>query len=98
MENLSQQEIDYSIAKERVRQMKKFYTSLAIFIIVLGFYTFREDYLNNEISIFHVGRISGIFWVWGIILAVKGVKIFFLNASWERKIMDRELNKNNHGN
>ncbi|SFI28653.1 2TM domain-containing protein [Halpernia frigidisoli] len=98
MENLSKNEIDYSIAKERVRQMKKFYTGLAIFIIALAFYYFRADYLNKEISIFHIGKISGVFWVWGIILAIKGVKTFFLNASWERKIMDRELNQNNHGN
>jgi hypothetical protein len=90
--------MDYSIAKERVRQMKKFYASLVIFILVFAFYNFREYYFNTEINIFHVGRISGIFWIWGGILAVKGVKIFFLNASWERKMMDKELNKNNNGN
>lgn len=98
MENLSQKEIDYSTAKERVHQMKKFYTSLAIFILVFSLYTFREHYLNTEINIFRLGRVSIIFWIWGISLAIKGVKVFFLNQSWERKMMDKELKQNQDGN
>ncbi len=47
MENLSQKQIDYSIAKERVKQLKKFYSSLAVFIIVFTIYCFRKYYYTQ---------------------------------------------------
>lgn len=93
MENITKSEIDYSIAKERVDQVKKFYASLAVFVIVLAIYSFRNYYLRGEITFFSFNNFSGIFWIWGIILAVKAMKLFFLNSSWERKMMDKELNK-----
>ena len=93
MENLTKTEIDYSMAKERVNQLRKFYVSLAIFVILLAIYSFRNYYLNGEITFFSFNNFSGIFWIWGLILAIRGVKIFFFNHDWERKMMDRELNK-----
>ena len=98
MENLSQKEVDYSIAKERVKQMKKYYTNVVIFIIVFSIYGFQRYYLNGDISFLNFDHFSGVFWIWGIILAIKGVKIFFLNQSWERRIMDKELKQNQNGN
>ncbi|MDP2452982.1 MULTISPECIES: 2TM domain-containing protein [unclassified Kaistella] len=93
MENLTKQEIDYSMAKERVNQLRKFYVSLAIFAVLLAIYSFRNYYLNGEITFFSFNNFSGIFWIWGLILAIRAVKIFFFHHSWERKMMDKELNK-----
>ncbi|MCZ2085392.1 MAG: 2TM domain-containing protein [Flavobacteriales bacterium] len=93
MENLTKQEIDYSMAKERVNQLRKFYISLAVFIIVFTFYGLRKYYKTGEINYLDFNNFSGIFWIWGLILAIRAVKIFFFDHSWERKMMDKELNK-----
>lgn len=98
MENYSQNEIDYSIAKERVQRMKKFYTNLGIFILVFLVYSFYQYYYHDEITFLKFDDFFGVFWIWGIILAIKAVKVFFLNAGWERKMMDRELNRTHNGN
>lgn len=98
MENLSQKEVDYSNAKNRVQQLKKFYASLAIFIVVFAFYSFRKFYLTGEITFLNFHNYSVIFWIWGIILAVKAVKIFFLSSGWERKMMNKELKHRANGN
>ena len=98
MINLSQKEIDYAIAKERVNKIKKFYASLAIFILVYAFYSFRKRYLIGQINFFDDHNFSIVFWIWGIILAMKGIKIFFLNQTWERRMMDKELKRNQNGN
>ena len=93
MENLTQKEIDYSIAKARVNQLKKFYVSLAFLIIVFTIYSFRKYYLTGEIAFLDFNNFSVIFWIWGIILVIKAVKLFVFNQSWERKIINKELNK-----
>jgi len=31
--------------------------------------------------------------VWGIVLAVKAVKLFVFNAEWENKILEEEMRK-----
>ncbi|SEG18054.1 2TM domain-containing protein [Halpernia humi] len=98
MENLSQKEIDYSNAKNRVQQLKKFYSSLAIFIVVLAFFSFRKYYLSGEIAFFDTNNFSFIFWIWGLVLAIKAVKIFYLNNDWERRMMDKELKQKENGN
>jgi hypothetical protein len=91
MENLTKTEIDYSIAKARVNQMKKFYVSLAVFILVFAIYSWRKYYKTGKIPILDFNDFSVIFWIWGIILVIKAIKIFFFNQSWERKMMDKEL-------
>lgn len=93
MENLTPKEIDYAIAKERVNQLKKFYISLAVFIIVITVYALRKYFNTGEIVFLNFKAFSVIIWIWGIILALKAVKIFFFNQSWEKKMMDKELNK-----
>ncbi|MFC6269135.1 2TM domain-containing protein [Frigoriflavimonas asaccharolytica] len=97
MENLTKQEIDYSFAKERVQKLKKFYTSLAIFIIIFAAYSMRRYYLSGDIIFMDKRNISVIFWIWGIILAIKSAKLFFFNGNWERKMMDKELKQTNYG-
>ncbi|MDQ0475890.1 MULTISPECIES: 2TM domain-containing protein [Chryseobacterium] len=93
MENLTKQEIDYSIAKERVSQLKKFYVSFTVFAIVLAIHSFRNYYLTGEITFLSFNKFSGIFWIWGLILAIRAVKIFLFNSSWEKKMMDKQFNR-----
>lgn len=98
MENLSKQEIDYSNAKDRVEKLKRFYAALAIFIIVFAFYSFRRYYFSGDIPFFNDRNyFPVIFWIWGLILAIKAAKIFFFGKDWERKMMDKELKNNNNG-
>ena len=93
MENLTKTEVDYAMAKERVNQMRKFYVSLAVFIIVFAINSARKYYKTGEVNYLDFNNVSVIFWIWGLILAIRAVKIFFFNHDWERKMMDRELNK-----
>lgn len=93
MENLTPKEVDYAIAKERVKQMKKFYTSLALLILVFAIYAARKYYKTGEIAFLDFNNFSVIFWIWGFILALKAFKLYILNQSWERKMMNKELNK-----
>ena len=93
MENLTKTEVDYAMAKERVNQMRKFYVSLAVFIIIFVINSARKYYKTGEVNYLDFNNVSVIFWIWGLILAIRAVKIFFFNHDWERKMMDRELNK-----
>ena len=93
MENLDTKEIDYVMAKERVRKLKKFYASLLIFAIVFTIYGFRKHAKTGDFNFLEFNNWSAIFWIWGIILVVNAFKIFVFNRDWERKMMDRELNK-----
>ena len=93
MENLTKTEVDYAMAKKRVNQMRKFYVSLAVFIIIFVINSARKYYKTGEVNYLDFNNVSVIFWIWGLILAIRAVKIFFFNHDWERKMMDRELNK-----
>lgn len=97
MENLTQHEIDYALAKESVAQRRKFYINLAIFLLVVCFYVLRRFFKTGEFLFLNQNHFSVVFCIWGIILAVKAVKIFFFNSTWERKMLNRELNQTNHG-
>jgi len=93
MKNFTQQEIDYSRAQERVRQTKKFYFSFAFFLLVFAVYNLFQYNKTGQIPFVDDANFSVIFWIWGIILALKAVKLFYFNQSWERKMMEKELNK-----
>lgn len=98
MENLTKKEIDFEMAKERVRQLKNFYVSLAVFAIVFAAYSLRNYYLTGEIIVLEQRNVSIIFYVWAFILVIKGAKLFFLNDNWERKMIEKQLKQNNNGN
>ena len=93
MENLTHKEIDYAIAKERVKQLKNFYISVTVFIIAFTLYNFPKYYLTGKIAFLDFKNFSVIFWIWGIILLIKAIKLFVFNQSWERKVINKELNK-----
>lgn len=93
MENSNTHKVEYTIAKERVRQLKKFYASLLIFALVFLIYGGRKYYRTGEFNLLELNSWSAIFWIWGIILVVKAFKIYFFNHNWERKMMDKQLNR-----
>ena len=90
MENLTKQEIDYELAKVRVQQLKKFYTSLFFFIVVFLISTFPKFYLG-EIAFIKFKNVSVIFWIWGAFLTVKAARLFIFDATWEKRMIDKEL-------
>ncbi|SKB99578.1 2TM domain-containing protein [Soonwooa buanensis] len=90
MENIKEK-VAFEIASERVKAIKKFYTSLAIFIVVsmaIVFWHFQKTG-NFEVNL---GR-SFIIIVWAIILAVRAIKLFLLNSDWEKDMLNKELKK-----
>lgn len=93
MENLTKKEIDYAVAKERVNQIRKFYVSLAVFIVIFAIYALRKYLKGVHVNYLDFNSFSIIFWIWGLILAIRGLNIFFFNHRWERKLMESELNK-----
>ena len=97
MEHSNKQNPRYEMAVESVQKIKKFYKSLLVFAIVFGIiYGIKfAKYGLNYISLFEV---SWIFIIWGLILAIKGIKLFFFNSDWENDMINKELKKQNDGN
>ncbi|MCX8522615.1 2TM domain-containing protein [Chryseobacterium formosus] len=83
--------MDYKNAKNRVKDLKSFYKNCMWFGIVAGIILLRNfvKYIETD----HVFHGSIILTVWGIILAVKAVKLFIFDAEWENKIIEKELQK-----
>ncbi|MGK6343405.1 2TM domain-containing protein [Chryseobacterium sp. DT-3] len=84
--------MDYDSAYERVTQLKKFYKSLLWFGIVAGIIFFNDVFENGKID-FSLFDGSVILFIWGVILTVKAVKLFLLDAEWEREIIEKEMKK-----
>jgi len=97
MEIINKENPRYEVAVERVQKIKKFYTGILVFAIVFGIvYGIKfAKYGFNYISVFEV---SWIFIIWGLILTIKGIKLFFFNSDWERDMINKELKKQNNGN
>lgn len=84
--------MDYNQAYERVRRLKSFYKSLTWYGIIAGILFFNDYFENGKIdfSLYH-GSILLV--IWGIILVIKGVKLFIFDSAWEQRILDQELQK-----
>ena len=93
MENLSEKQDGYVAAKERVHQLKKFYVSLVIFSLVFIIYGFIKYKNTGNLTFLEFNNWSAIFWIWGIILISKAIKLFFFNPSWERKMVEKQFKK-----
>ncbi|SHK14003.1 2TM domain-containing protein [Epilithonimonas mollis] len=98
MENINKENPRYAIAVERVQKIKKFYTGLLVFAIVFGVIYgikyFKHGFPQNLGEM----QISWVFIVWGLILVIKGIKLFFLNSDWENDMINKEIKKQNNGN
>lgn len=98
MEHINKDNPRYAMAVERVQKIKKFYSGLIVFAIVFGVVYgirfFRQGFPQN-LGDMHV---SWIFIIWGLILAIKGVKLFFFNSDWENDMINKEIKKQSNGN
>ncbi|GAA5091546.1 hypothetical protein GCM10023210_19080 [Chryseobacterium ginsengisoli] len=84
--------MNYNQAQQRVHDLKKFYKSVLWFGIV-AFIIFFDDIFEKGIFNFSLWNGSVILVIWGIILTVKAVKLFFLDSEWERDVMEKEMRK-----
>lgn len=84
--------MNYNSAQQRVKDLKSFYKNCMWFGIVTLIIFFRIFMKTGDLS---QSIFSGsiILTVWGIILAVKAVKLFILNTEWENKVLEEELSK-----
>jgi len=87
----------YLKAKEKVQEIKNFYTSLIMYVLVIGFLA-GLNYYTNEM------RYAWFLWAafgWGIGLVFQAVKAFdffpYLSKDWEerkiKKLMEEEDEK-----
>lgn len=90
----------YLRAKERVAEMKKFYSSLMFYIIFIGFLAALNYYTNEWSYMWFLWAAFG----WGIGLIFQAIKAFnftpFMNKNWEerkiREFMDKEEEGSNN--
>ena len=97
MENQDLNKMKYEAAREHVAKIRKFGINVLVFCIVFLFFNRENIFHLNEFN-FGFGRISIIFWIWGIILAVKAVKLFVLDYDWERKTIEKYIKNEGNGN
>ncbi|MCG2793883.1 MAG: 2TM domain-containing protein [Weeksellaceae bacterium] len=97
MENKNEQ-LRYELAAERVKKIRKFYTGMLVFAIVFGFVYGIRFYKHGFPQNLGEMHVSWIFIIWGLILAIKGVKLFFFNSDWEKDMINKEIKKQNNGN
>ncbi|KQS90117.1 MULTISPECIES: 2TM domain-containing protein [Chryseobacterium] len=84
--------MEYQTAQQRVKDLKSFYKNCMWFgIVALIIFTRRFIKYGDFTEAISTGSI--ILTVWGIIIAVKAVKLFILNSEWEEKILQDEMNK-----
>lgn len=97
MEHINKDNPRYAMAVERVQKIKKFYTGILVFIIVFGLVYgvrfFKHGFPQN-LGEMHV---SWIFIIWGLILTIKGAKLFLFNSDWENDMINKEIKKQNNG-
>lgn len=84
--------MNFNNAQQRVKDLKSFYKNCMWFGIVALFIFSRRFIKTGDLSQ-SVFSGSIVMIVWGIILAVKAVKLFVLNTEWENKMLEEELSK-----
>ncbi len=97
--DLNERENRYLKAKERVEQVKKFYTGLIFYVLFIGFLAILNYYTNQWRYMWFLWAAFG----WGIGLLFQAAKAFrwnpFLSSDWEerqlKKFMEEEDNKTN---
>ena len=93
MDNQDLEKIKYEAAREHVTRIRKFAVSLVVFIIFFLIFNGTDIFKFNDFN-FGFGKVSIIFWIWGIILAVKAVKLFVFDYDWERKTIEKYMKNN----
>jgi hypothetical protein len=95
------EEIRYEIAAKRVKDLKGFYTHLAVYIVINIIILIGNQHWNESGNFFQLKNFStAIFW--GIGLVAHGLNVFglglFFSKKWEEKkikeIMDKDKKRN----
>ena len=91
---------DYEIAKNKVYKIKRYYFSLALYIIGLTLYLLKE-YVNVNFKFFPINFINWfIISIWTFIIIVKAIKLFvkdaIFGANWEQRKVQEFMAKENH--
>lgn len=89
------EKINYEIAKNRVIRLKKFYSNLIVFMVVLLLF-YGIKFLKYELVDWSQIRVNLIFVIWGLILLIQAVKLFLFNSNWEGKKISELTNKYNN--
>ena len=94
VENNESRENRYLRAKERVAEMKKFYSGLVFYVIFISFLGWLNYYTNQWRYMWFLWAAFG----WGIGMVFQAAKAFqwtpFMNKDWEerkiKELMDKE--------
>ena len=80
---------EYIAAKNRVQTLKNFYRQLAVFAIIAGGFLAYKFIKYGEL------KFQFSFWImiWGLVIAIRAVKLFVFDSQWESKQLKKELNK-----
>lgn len=88
----------YIRAKERVAEIKKFYTSLFFYIVFIGFLAALNYYTNEWRYMWFLWAALG----WGIGLVFQALKAFnwmpFMNKDWEEKKIKEFMDEDDDSN
>ncbi|MBZ9578715.1 2TM domain-containing protein [Patescibacteria group bacterium] len=87
----SEQDKRYKRAKEQAAKLKRFYTHLTVYVVVIAF-LFFIDWSDGGNWWFYWPAIG-----WGIAVAIQGASIIIFSAGWKertiREIMEKEEKK-----
>lgn len=96
MEHQDIDKMKYEAAREHVAKIRKFGVNVLVFCLFFLIFNGNDIFRYNDLN-FGFGDVSPLFWIWGIILAVKAVKLFVFDYDWERKMIEKNLKNNEHG-
>lgn len=91
-------EAKYHRAKKRIREEKKFYSSLMSYVFFIAFLAFINYYTNGWGYMWFLWAAFG----WGIGIVTKAIKVFRLNPffgkNWEEKKIQELMKKEEQQN
>ena len=90
----TREKMAFEIASQRVKEIKKFYSGLIIFILVSLALAFWHYQKTGHFDL-NLGR-SFIMMVWAVIIAIRGAKLFLFNSDWEQRKMKELMSKEQH--
>lgn len=98
----TEEEIRYEIARKRVKEIKGFYTHLAVYVVINIIILIGNYQFWNKNGNFLSWNNFSIAFFWGIGLAAHGLNVFginlFLGKNWEEKkikeLMDKDRKQN----
>lgn len=79
-------------AYQHVRKLKRFYSDLLVFVVVIAFLT-----AINWLTSSHYWWVIWVFLGWGLSFAIRAMRLFlpfpWLGADWEKRQVDNYLNR-----